>query len=33
MIAIPQAAVHSDGTARGYCSVCRTELFEASLEN
>jgi hypothetical protein len=32
-IDIPQAAVHSDGTARGYCSSCRTEVFEASLEN
>jgi len=30
---IPQAAVHSDGSARGYCSSCRTELFEASLDN
>ncbi|HSU69663.1 MAG TPA: hypothetical protein VLJ39_22450 [Tepidisphaeraceae bacterium] len=29
-IDIPQAAVHSDGTARGYCSCCRTEVFEAS---
>jgi len=33
MIDISQAAVHSDGTARGYCSCCRTEVFEASLEN
>jgi hypothetical protein len=33
MIDIPQAAVHSDGTARGYCCKCRTEVFEASLEN
>ena len=33
LIAIPQAAVHSDGTGRGYCAQCRTELFEASLEN
>ena len=33
MIDIPQAAVHSDGTVRGYCASCRTELFEASLEN
>jgi hypothetical protein len=33
MISIPQAAVHNDGTARGYCSKCRTEVFEASLEN
>lgn len=32
-IDIPQAAVHSDGTARGYCSTCRTEVFEASLDN
>jgi len=30
MIAIPQAAMHSDGTARGYCCTCRTEVFEAS---
>jgi len=33
LIDIPQAAVHSDGTARGYCCTCRTEVFEASLEN
>ena len=33
MIDIAQAAVHSDGTARGYCCTCRTEVFEASLEN
>jgi len=33
MIDIPQAAVHSDGTARGDCAQCRTEVFEASLEN
>jgi uncharacterized Fe-S center protein len=32
-IEIPEAAVHSDGTARGYCCTCRTEVFEASLEN
>jgi len=31
MIAIPAAAVHSDGTQRGYCADCRTEIFEASL--
>jgi ribosomal protein S27AE len=30
VIDIPQAAVHSDGTARGYCCSCRTEVFEAS---
>jgi hypothetical protein len=29
-IVVPQAAVHSDGTARGYCCSCRTEVFEAS---
>jgi hypothetical protein len=33
LIDIPQAAVHSDGTGRGYCAQCRTEVFEASLEN
>lgn len=33
LIDIPQAAVHTDGTARGYCCKCRTEVFEASLEN
>ena len=33
LIDIPAAAVHSDGTGRGYCATCRTELFDASAEN
>ena len=33
LIDIAQAAVHTDGTARGYCCTCRTEVFEANLEN
>jgi hypothetical protein len=33
LIAIPEAAVHSDGTQRGYCAACRTEVFEASLSH
>jgi predicted Zn finger-like uncharacterized protein len=33
VIDIPQAAVHPDGTVRGYCATCRTEVFDASLEN
>lgn len=31
LIAFPAAAVHSDGTQRGYCAACRTEVFEGSL--
>ena len=32
-IDIPAAAVHEDGTGRGYCAQCHTELFEASLSH
>ena len=32
-IGFPVAAVHSDGTQRGYCAACRTEVFEASYSH